>query len=314
MDNIALSFSKLDISVGPRPIRFPDVSFNDQVITRVQERQLIEARLEVTINPDHEIPTMVGDYCTRWAIPVRAAQNFMFLACGNLKFPVLLLQNPSTGHDTLDSEAMVRDCPTLVWVKDVLEGLGLSINDVVILDVCPLLSDVWLKSTTETQVQEAIKEAYELIENILVLLRPEIVIACQCATGNPSIPFGLHASEFTRELGSSWSTAEQKRVVRLQHREHVFNIVQAYHPRSFIGRGDANAPKRETLLKETLTHFLAPCGKWKVEITTLLQLDKMITSWLEVTEKLESTTNKFLKTLDRFTALLQDGTITVTRH
>jgi hypothetical protein len=179
------------------------------------------------------------------------------------------------------------------------KGLELSMDDVVILDVCPLLSDVWLRCITEKE--KAIKEAYELIEDILVLLKPELVISCQCATKSLSSHFGKHASEFAQELGSSWLAAEQKQVVRFQYREYVFNIVKAFRPRSFMERDGKDAHRREALLKETLTHFLAPCGKWKARIMILLQLEKMFTAWLEAITEMETKLDRFSDTLERFT-------------
>lgn len=307
MDDIAASLSRLNINVIDSPCRLPETSYNDNIITCVQEKQLIEARLEVKVTPDHEIFLIVEHFCKRWAIPMYAADNFMFLATGNLKFPVLLLQNPSEHHDLLHFEHMVDRCPTLVWLRDVLQDLGLHTDDVVILDVCPLLKDSWLRLVTERQAEEAIKEAYEVIERILVLLRPELLISCQCATRSWSTQLGRYASDFAHELGSSWIGAEQKRIVRLQHRKHIFNIIQAYHPRSFIGRDDSNAYNREILLKEILCHFLRPCGQWKAQVTMLLQLDTMLGSWLEAMKDLKSTTNKLLETMDRLIAELQDS-------
>jgi hypothetical protein len=118
MDEIALTFGELDIRAAPLLIRLPEVSFNNQIITNIRKRQLIEAQLEVKVNFDHEISAIVGRFCQRWAIPVCAAQNFKSLAHGNLKFPILLLQNPSRDHDVLDFEVMVRNCPTLFWLSD----------------------------------------------------------------------------------------------------------------------------------------------------------------------------------------------------
>jgi len=308
MDDIAESFSRLDISV---PTQLPDISYNDKIITSVQKKQLTEARLEVKVNPGHEISTIVERFCNRWAIPTCAAKNFMFLATGNLKFPVLLLQNPSRDHDTLDFEDMVDSCPTLVWLRDVLQALGLDMNDVMVLDVCPLLSDSWLKSVTEREAEDAIREAYDVIERILVLLRPEILISCQCATKSWSTQLGRYASDFARELGSSRSAAERKRIVRLQHREHIFNIVQAYHPRFFIGRDDPNVHEREVLLNEIISHFMSPCGRWKVEVTILLQFAKALSILLDGMKKTESAMNKLSEALVKLSAKRQDGTITV---
>ena len=61
-----------------------------------------------------------------------------------------------------------------------------------------------LKAMTEVQAEEVIREAYELIEDILVLLRPELLIACQCATKSWYTQLGRYASEVAGELGSSW--------------------------------------------------------------------------------------------------------------
>src|SRR4051812_34509743 len=102
MDDIAATLSSLDINVGNSTTRLPNRSYNDGIISSIQKTQLIEARLEVRVDTDHEISKMVELFCKRWKISICAAKNFMSLASGNLKFPVFLLQNPSKDHDELD--------------------------------------------------------------------------------------------------------------------------------------------------------------------------------------------------------------------
>ena len=77
MDEIAATLSRLDINVTRSITRLPNISYNDKIITSIQKRQLIEARLEFRFDPGHEISEMVELLCECWQIPIRAAENFM---------------------------------------------------------------------------------------------------------------------------------------------------------------------------------------------------------------------------------------------
>jgi hypothetical protein len=52
-----------------------------------------------------------------------------------------MLLNPSWQHEDLPFNKMVQKCPTLMWLETIFQRLGLDLADIIILDMCTLLSD-----------------------------------------------------------------------------------------------------------------------------------------------------------------------------
>lgn len=147
----------------------------------------------------------------------------MALTKGNPHFPVMLLQNPVKDHDTARFEDMVNNCKTLRWLEDVLDAQGLALNDVIILDVLPLLSDFWLSRNTHI-AKKAIEDAYALTERILLVLKPRLLISCQRATKRSERKgeLGVCASSFANSLASSTLAASQRLIMPLRQDGHDF--------------------------------------------------------------------------------------------
>lgn len=109
-------------------------------------------------------------------------KNFKRLLCGYQDLPFIILQNPTRKH-VLDYDEM-KQCPTLQWISDVLEEIGLTLEDVVIMDICSLFSDDDLdRMDKESQsTWDAVEKSYAMVEDILELLNPSMVLSCQCIT------------------------------------------------------------------------------------------------------------------------------------
>lgn len=109
-------------------------------------------------------------------------KNFKRLLCGYQDLPFIVLQNPTRKH-VLDYEEMKR-CPTLQWISVVLGEIGLTLEDVVVVDICSLLSDDDLdRMDKESQrTWDAVEKSYAMVEDILELLNPSMVFSCQCVT------------------------------------------------------------------------------------------------------------------------------------
>ena len=86
-------------------------------------------------------------------------ENFIRLACGNWDLPVIVLRNPQ--YDNLPFYSMNQKCWTLSWFCKELQRLGLTIDEVVILDAIPLLSDAALASIRVKQGRSKVLEALE---------------------------------------------------------------------------------------------------------------------------------------------------------
>ena len=104
------------------------------------------------------------------------------LARGNPASPFVILLNPSDESECLPFPEMVKKSPTLSWIQDTLSATGLSISDVVIWDMCPLLCDSRLKAMKPADKATAMDEAYKLTEKVLCWLKPSILLSSQCLT------------------------------------------------------------------------------------------------------------------------------------
>lgn len=60
------------------------------------DKNLIGTSDASLVPKNHCYFTVVKDFCRRWNIPEQARLNFERLLRGNLRFPVLLLENPTT--------------------------------------------------------------------------------------------------------------------------------------------------------------------------------------------------------------------------
>lgn len=109
-------------------------------------------------------------------------KNFKRLLCGYQDLPFIILQNPTRKH-VFEYEKM-KQCPTLEWISDVLGEIGLTLEDVVIMDICSLFSDDDLDRMDKElpSTWDAVEKSYAMVEDILELLNPSMVLSCQCIT------------------------------------------------------------------------------------------------------------------------------------
>jgi hypothetical protein len=92
-----------------------------------------------------------------------------------------MLLNPAPTHEEQPFEKMGKNCKMLRWIEDILLDIGWSLVDVIILDVCPLLSSVRLaelEKEGDGRKEQALYEAYDLTRKMLEALRHNIVISC----------------------------------------------------------------------------------------------------------------------------------------
>jgi hypothetical protein len=243
------------------------------VIEEVLAQDLKAARGE-RFQPDHPRFQFARQYAKKWAISENAVQSHIKLACGYLKFPIILLLNPAPTHEDLPFDQMVKKCKTLRWIEDVLREIGLELADVIILDACTLLSNDYInKLAGEGRKEEALSEAYDVTQNMLEMLKPNIILSCQCSTSFSDWSTGGHL--IARELCSSLKRAKNKEVRKVTINDHIINVVQAYHPSSFLrlnsgGRRKHHDPSGE-LLKGLFDRVYLPCAVWKGQQTLALK-------------------------------------------
>jgi hypothetical protein len=149
---------------------------------------------------------------------------------------------------------MILRSATLIWIRIILENMGLSLDDVMIFDACPLLDDQSLEDMDSATRRRAMTEAYDLTWKMLGLLRPNIIIACHC---NPRKYLWDGITHIAREkLGSTVGGAERGEVKKIEINGHDVHVVQAYHP-------SRKTVEMKASLEKILTRVYAPCAAWK---------------------------------------------------
>jgi hypothetical protein len=274
IDDLATQFSQTRIGTrrSTKSHAYPSTKVSNQaeairhVIQEVLAQDLKAARGE-KLQPNHPCFQFASQYAKKWAISDEAVQNHIKLACGYLNFPVILLLNPAPTHEKLPFDQMVKNCKTLKWIEDVLREIGLELDDVIILDACTLLGSNPIDELARVgRKEEAISEAYDVTQKMLQMLKPNIILSCQCSTSFSKWGSGAHF--IARELCSSIQRAKNKEVRRVATSGHIINVIQAYHPSGFLrldrgrNRKSHHDPTGE-FLKGLFEKVYLPCVAWK---------------------------------------------------
>jgi hypothetical protein len=69
----------------------------------------------------------------------------------------------------------------LKWIHETLECTNPTLEDNIILDICPLSSDPCIKDMNEEEKNQAMYEAYEVTREMLKMIKLDIVVSCQCS-------------------------------------------------------------------------------------------------------------------------------------
>lgn len=267
-------FSKTSINQRPsaqdsRPAPASAPQRQDAIVGVVQDvlTQDLKTLSNEKLLPTNPIFDLARRFARKWDISDDAVDSHIKLACGYFKFPVILLLNPAPTHEFLPFDKMVEECKTLRWIEEVLHGIGLGLGDVIILDACTLLGNDRLRklgSAGKRVKEQAITEAYDVTQEMLKLIRPNIILSCQCSTTFP--PFNAGGHLIARQLCSSMRSAEKREVKNVYLDNRSVNVIQGYHPSGFLNnRGDGKA-HHDTfgyLLKAVFHTVYFPCANWK---------------------------------------------------
>lgn len=240
----------------------------DQVIREILPRDLKVAGSEILL-PTHACFELARQYAKKWKISDHALDSHIKLACGYLKFPVIMLLNPAPNHESLPFDQMVDACDTLRWIEDVLYKIGLNLGDVMILDACTLLSSDYIRDLAKEgrEIKEqALSEAYDVTQKMLEMIKPNIIVSCQCSTSFSQ--WGSRWHVVARELCSSIRGAKEKEVKRVSISGHTVNVVQAYHPSGFLHLNRHRNRKAHHdpfghLLDDLFRKIYDQCATWK---------------------------------------------------
>jgi hypothetical protein len=197
----------------------------------------------------------------RWDIKAAPWDNFVRLLSGCLHFPFVLLQNPSNAH-TQSFEEM-RQGYTINWLSEVLSRIGLSLNDVPVLDICALFSDEDLQEMDAEKRSRAVEDAYQLVEEMLRILRPILIISCQCMTQGTWKADGKEAwkpadNDLARRLCSSVPKTIALQAVAIDSGDLRIWVIRGFHPRRLCYKPDLSP-----VLTKLFRDIYEPCVRWR---------------------------------------------------
>jgi hypothetical protein len=236
----------------------------DVVIRNVLSQDLKTAESNEKLLPDHPCFHLARQYALKYGISDKAVDSHIKLACGYLKFPILMLLNPYPYHEVLSFDEMVRRCRTLGWLQEILQEINLKLGDIMILDVCTLLGDLRIKNLDEKERNKAMSDAYDVTWQMLEMTKPNIIISCQCKTMDFFWGGGMHVA--AQRLCSSIRDAGK--VKKTDINGHAINVIQAYHPGGFLNHDHPDPGGIR--LKKLLHQVYLPCAVWKNEPTGAL--------------------------------------------
>lgn len=227
---------------------------------------------------DDRCMRLAGEQLVRWGIPKLALENLLELARGNPNFPIIMLLNPSDGSEDQQFPDMVEKSPTLLWIRDVLAGIGLDISDVSILDICPLLSARRLGVIGFSERADAIDQAYGLTKEILKYLKPKILLSCQCGTRQETWNAARNALAY--ELCSSVNGAENGEVKVIKMEGHAIQVIQAFHPMHILYQQDYSIrAEKNTILENMFKRVYSSCASRKGELLLVIEASKVVSSF-----------------------------------
>jgi hypothetical protein len=216
------------------------------------------------LSPDDPCFLPVKALWEKYQWPEQAFFNFRDLLCGCRNIPLILLTNPK--NDDLPFDDMVARTSTLSWLKKVLHLCDLTLKDVMIMDLFPMLSDNRLDALDESHRDDIVREIFSLTVGILSDLKPSIIISCQCFARSPPARFRSFNHPLVDSLCSSIAGARGQRVLTATIGNFETRVVQAFHPAKI----DYETGEERALLDRTLRVIFelvfTPCGKWKAKL------------------------------------------------
>jgi hypothetical protein len=208
----------------------------EALLKRVTQSEFDASRAFERVSGDHSFFSRADQLRVKYNISPEAFENFKRLSCGIRGFPCIVLQNPK--NDLLEFEQMIKKTPTLQWIDDTLRELGLSIDDVIVIDLFPMLTDDWLEKNTQRRAQ-AIEDMFELTLDFIHEFKLPVVLSCQCFNAKRPQCFKAEPgpwASFTHpnagDLRSSMEGARKRKVSQFKYKGHMAYVVHGFHPAS----------------------------------------------------------------------------------
>ncbi|KAL4756086.1 uncharacterized protein BDW70DRAFT_164825 [Aspergillus foveolatus] len=216
---------------------------------------------QFTVNDTCDLYAQGRRFQQKWGILEESFLNWKTLLSGWMEFPAVMLLNPSP-LDHIPFQDMVEMSDTLSWLQETLAGMHLSIDDVIIFDMFPMLRKDLLEATEQegrAKRDELVQESFALTRASLALVRPRVLISCQCCTKPDNETWGFFDNKLARQLCSSLEGARTGRIQRLDVDEHQIQVVHGIHPNYVL----KHRPELESVLLSRFAQIFKPYGVWK---------------------------------------------------
>ncbi|KGO72692.1 hypothetical protein PITC_056780 [Penicillium italicum] len=208
----------------------------------------------------HSLFDRAKELCQKHQWPMQRFNNFQRLLCGTRNFPCILLLNPKNDH--LPFNDMVKGTPTLRWLEDTLEKIGLRLDDVSIMDLFPMLTDNWLDNHPAKR-KEVIPEIFDLTLDFIREFKPPIFLSCQCFASFQHERWNSFDHYMIQKLSSSMSTAKSQKVRGFYFEEHFIQCVQGFHPANLYRVEYERKQTLDTILRRIFHSLFKPCAAWQ---------------------------------------------------
>lgn len=237
----------------------------------------LEELLKETIKPAHIERIRPNDpFFTRaeklrdkYGLSQQGFENFRRLICGIRNFPCILLQNPK--NDELEFDKMVTETFTLDWLQNVMSDIGFKLDDIIILELFPMLTDTWLGDNHDKRLQ-ALHDMFELTLDFIHEFKLPVIVACQCFRPKDG---GLYASfqhAKLDDLRSSLKSAQNKTVSQFNYKQHTAHVVHGFHPAYGTYQNDEYRKNLMAILRSTFNSLFGSYADSRREYEAILLL------------------------------------------
>ena len=201
----------------------------EELLKKIIQPALDAQRTIERIPLNHPFFSRAEKLRARYDLPPKGFENFKRLSCGIRDFPCILLQNPK--NDLLEFETMVKRTQTLSWIDETLKKLGLNIDDIVIMDLFPMLTDNWLTNYPNKKPQ-AIQDMFELTLDFIHEFKLPVILSCQCFKATEPGIWASFKHTKAGDLRSSMDGARNRKVSQFNYKGHMAYVVHGFHPAS----------------------------------------------------------------------------------
>ncbi|OQE18072.1 hypothetical protein PENFLA_c022G07348 [Penicillium flavigenum] len=243
----------------------------DEFIESTLQPALAAQQTLERIDSEHPLFNRAKKLCEKHDWPIERFENFRRLLCGTRTFPCILLLNPK--NDLLPFDEMVDQTPTLTWLEDVLDEIGLGLDDVIIMDLFPMLTDDWLDEHPAER-DKVIPEMFKLTLDFIREFKLHTILSCQCFVPFWNERWGSFHHGMLQKLCSNMDRAERRIVSGFSFENHYTHSVAAFHPAKFLRRDEDKKQELGEILCSTFYCLFEPCAAWLDEYD--MKLDKSL--------------------------------------